>query len=130
MEELDSSALQKLEEERLRLEEQILEERKRLEERRQPKLDEKLKKVSLEEIEKQMTVEEVAQYLGLDEQSIGRFVATGQIPFIETPEGIRFEKGALMFSATSLIAKMRLWACRPLGRWAWGAVARFGVIDL
>ncbi len=95
MEELDSSALQKLEEERLRLEGQILEERKRLEERRQPKLDEKLKKVSLEEIEKQMTVEEVAQYLGLDEQSIGRFVATGQIPFIETPEGIRFEKGAI-----------------------------------
>lgn len=95
MEELDSSALQKLEEERLRLEGQILEERKRLEERRQPKLDEKLKKVSLEEIEKQMTVKEVAQYLGLDEESIGRFVATGQIPFIQTPEGIRFEKGAI-----------------------------------
>jgi len=94
-EELDSSALQKLEEERLRLEEKILEERKKLEERRQPKLEERLRKVSLEEIGKQMTVEEVAEYLGLDEESINRFVATDQIPFLETSEGVRFEKGAM-----------------------------------
>lgn len=95
MEELDSSALQKLEEERLRLEEKILEERKRLEEGRQARLEEKLKKVSAEEMEKQMTVKEVVEYLGLDEESINRFVATNQIPFIETPEGVRFEKGSM-----------------------------------
>lgn len=37
----------------------------------------------------------MAEYLGLDEESIGRFVATGQIPFTETPEGIRFDKDAI-----------------------------------
>lgn len=95
MEELDSSALQKLEEERLRLEEKILEERKKLEEGRQARLEEKLKKVSAEEMEKQMTVKEVVEYLGLDEESINRFVATNQIPFIDTAEGVRFEKGSM-----------------------------------
>lgn len=95
MEELDSSALQKLEEERLKLEGKILEERKKLEERRVTKLEEKLKKVSWEEMEKQMTVKEVAEYLGLNEESINRFVATDQIPFLETSEGVRFEKGAM-----------------------------------
>lgn len=95
MDELDLSALQRLEEERLRLEEKILEEKKKLEESRQARLEEKLEKVSGEEMEKQMTVAEVVEYLGLDEESINRFVATGQIPFIDTPEGLRFEKGSM-----------------------------------
>lgn len=95
MEELDSSALQRLEEERVRLEGKILEEKKKLEESRQARLEEKLKKISGEEMEKQMTVEEVVEYLGLDEETINRFVATDQIPFIDTPEGVRFEKGSM-----------------------------------
>lgn len=41
-----------------------------------------------------VTLEEVAQCLGLEEESLERFVATGQIPFTETPEGIRFDKDA------------------------------------
>ena len=93
MEELDLSALQRLEEERLEMEAKILEKRKKLAERKEKDFEEKLKKVTTEDMEKQMTAEEVAEYLGLDEESISRFVASGQIPFIETPEGIRFEKG-------------------------------------
>jgi len=42
-----------------------------------------------------MTLQEVAERLGLDEESIARFVATGQIPFSKTPEGIRFDKDAI-----------------------------------
>ncbi|TET42337.1 MAG: helix-turn-helix domain-containing protein [Dehalococcoidia bacterium] len=44
---------------------------------------------------KTMTLQEVAQCLGLEEESLERFVATGQIPFTETAEGIRFDKDAI-----------------------------------
>lgn len=42
-----------------------------------------------------MSLQEVAEYLGLDDESIERFVATGQIPFAETPGGIRFDKDTI-----------------------------------
>lgn len=42
-----------------------------------------------------MSLQEVAGYLGLDDESIERFVATGQIPFTETPKGIRFDRNAI-----------------------------------
>lgn len=40
-------------------------------------------------------LEEVAQCLGLEEESLERIVATGQIPFTETPERIRFDRNAI-----------------------------------
>jgi hypothetical protein len=43
-----------------------------------------------------------ADYLGLDEESIERFVATGQIPFAEAPEGIRFDEDAIHAFSYSL----------------------------
>ena len=49
-----------------------------------------------------MTLQEAADYLGLDEESIERFVATGQIPFAKTPEGIRFDKDAIHAFSYSL----------------------------
>jgi len=49
-----------------------------------------------------MSLQEAAEYLGLDDESIERFVATGQIPFAETPEGIRFDKDAIHAFSYSL----------------------------
>jgi excisionase family DNA binding protein len=49
-----------------------------------------------------MSLQEVAEHLGLDEESIARFVATGQIPFTKTPEGIRFDKDAIHAFSYSL----------------------------
>jgi len=42
-----------------------------------------------------MTLREAAEHLGLDEESIARLVATGQIPYSETPDGTRFDKDAI-----------------------------------
>jgi len=42
-----------------------------------------------------MDVHKVARYLGLAEETIERFIHTNQIPFVETAEGLRFEKSVI-----------------------------------
>jgi excisionase family DNA binding protein len=45
--------------------------------------------------EEMMDVQQVARYLGLAEETIEGFVHTNQIPFIQTADGLRFEKGVI-----------------------------------
>jgi len=45
--------------------------------------------------EELMDVQQVAQYLGLAEETIERFIHTNQIPFIKTADGLRFEKSVI-----------------------------------
>lgn|GEM_PF-2748666 len=42
-----------------------------------------------------MSVREVAEYSGLDEETIQRFVSTNQIPFIPVGGEVRFEKDVI-----------------------------------
>ena len=42
-----------------------------------------------------MSVREAAEYSGLDEETIQRFVSTGQIPFVQAGGEVRFEKDVI-----------------------------------
>lgn len=42
-----------------------------------------------------MDISQLCEYAGLAEETIERFIRTDQIPFIETAEGLRFEKSVI-----------------------------------
>lgn len=45
--------------------------------------------------EEMMDVRQLAEYTGLAQETIERFIRTNQIPFIKTAEGYRFKKSVI-----------------------------------